>query len=74
MIRLSTNRETGEKLKLPSKYFWNIETLAILFSATEKVQKPFLHNAIKYFIDLDTNDISIDTLIDGIGSAFYIVF
>lgn len=74
VIRLSTSRETEEKLKLPSKYFWNIETLAILFSATEKVQKPFLHNAIKYFIDLETNDISIDTLIDGIGSAFYNVF
>ena len=74
VIRLSTSRETGEKLKLPSKYFWNIETLAILFSATEKVQKPFLNNAIKYFIDNETKDISIDKLIIGIGSAFYNVF
>lgn len=74
MIRLATNRENGEKLKLPSKYFWNIETLAILFSATEKVQKPFLNNAIKYFIDNETKDISIDKLIIGIGSAFYNVF
>jgi hypothetical protein len=74
VIRLVTNRENGEKLKLPSKYFWNIETLAILFSATEKVQKPFLNNAIKYFIDNETKDISIDKLIIGIGSAFYNVF
>jgi hypothetical protein len=74
VIRLATNRENGEKLKLPSKYFWNIETLAILFSATEKVQKPFLNNAIKYFIDNETKDISIDKLIKGIGSAFYNVF
>lgn len=74
VIRLATNRENGEKLKLPSKYFWNIETLAILFSATEKVQKPFLNNAIKYFIDNETKDISIDKLIIGIGSAFYNVF
>lgn len=74
VIRLATNRENGEKLKLPSKYFWNIETLAILFSATEKVQKPFLNNAIKYFIDNETKDISIEKLIIGIGSAFYNVF
>jgi hypothetical protein len=74
VIRLATNRENGEKLKLPSKYFWNIETLAILFSATEKVQKPFLNNAIKYFIDNETKNISIDKLIIGIGSAFYNVF
>ncbi|NBK98549.1 MAG: DUF87 domain-containing protein [Erysipelotrichia bacterium] len=74
VIKLGTGKKGGDKLPLPAKYFWNIDTLAILFSATEKVQKPFLHNAIKYFVDAESNDISLDNLINGIGSAFYNVF
>lgn len=74
VIKLSTSRESEIKLPLPAKYFWNIDTLAILFSATEKVQKPFLHNAIKYFVDEETNDISINKIIEGVGSAFYNIF
>ena len=74
IIKLVTNKDGGDKLSLPARYFWDIETLSILFSATEKVQKPFLHNAIKYFRDNESYDISIDKLIEGIGSAFYNVF
>ena len=74
VIKLGTGKKEGDKLPLPAKYFWNIDTLAILFSATEKVQKPFLHNAIKYFVDAESNDISPDNLVQGIGSAFYNLF
>lgn len=74
VIRLNTHKNGGDKLSLPAKYFWDIETLSILFSATEKVQKPFLHNAIKFFIDEECCDISNEKLISGIASAFYNVF
>ena len=74
VIKLSTSQESEDKLPLPAEYFWNIDTLAILFSATEKVQKPFLNNAIKYFVDDESRDITIDKIIDGVGSAFFNVF
>jgi uncharacterized protein len=40
-----------EKDKIPMKFddFIDIETLSILFEATEKTQKPFLDRALKYY-------------------------
>lgn len=71
-INLSTRNDEGNKLPLASNVFWDIETLSILYSATEKTQRPFLSGAIKYF--LDGNDITIEKIITGLSSAFYNIF
>lgn len=50
IIRFLSNNDS-DKLKIPSKYFYNAEILSILFSATEQTQKPFIKrllNRIKY--------------------------
>lgn len=56
-IRLST-RDDGDKLFLTPLEFWDDELLSVLFSATEKTQKPFLTHLIrsKFNFDNDVND------------------
>lgn len=56
-IRLST-RDDGDKLFLTPLEFWDDELLSVLFSATEKTQKPFLTHLIrsKFKFDNDVND------------------
>ena len=49
-LKLSTRNALGDKLPLTPKVFWDIETLSILYSATEKTQRPFLSRAVKYFV------------------------
>ena len=52
IIKLSTSKQTpsdNNKLKISKKDFLNTETLSILFSATEKTQKPFIENAISFY-------------------------
>lgn len=73
-INLSTRRNDSEKIILKPKAFWDIETLSILYSATEKTQRPFLDRAVQFFLDEETYDISTDRIIEGLGSAFYNVF
>lgn len=72
-LKLSTRNDSGDKLPLTSKLFWDIETLSILYSATEKTQRPFLKSAVKYFID-ENNDMTVDKIISGLGSSFYNIF
>lgn len=73
-IRLSTHSHDGDKLPITPEFFWDVETLSIIFSATEKTQKPFLKGAIDYFLDSNSYEITKDKIIDGLGSSFYNVF
>ena len=73
-INLSTRTENGDKLPITPRVFWDIETLSILFSATEKTQRPFLQGAIRFFLDNSTLDITTEKIISGLGSSFYNVF
>lgn len=74
VINLSTHGNSKDKITLSKQNFWDIETLSILFSATEKTQKPFLKNAINFFLDEETFEITDDKIISGISSAFYNTF
>lgn len=74
VINLSTHGNSKDKITLSRQNFWDIETLSILFSATEKTQKPFLKNAINFFLDKETFEITDDKIISGISSAFYNTF
>lgn len=74
VLNLSTRSNDGDKIKLKPRVFWDIETLSILYSATEKTQRPFLKNAIEYYLDKDSFDITSESIISGMGSAFYNVF
>lgn len=75
VIALSTGEKEGkDKISMSKVNFWNIETLSVLFSATEKTQKPFLKNAIDYYLDKESYEILDDKIIDGIGSSFYNTF
>lgn len=73
-LNLSTRSNDGNKLPLTPRVFWDIETLAILYSATEKTQRPFLESAVKYFVDDTIYDITSDEIIKGLSSSFYNIF
>ncbi|WP_075572340.1 ATP-binding protein [Megasphaera coli] len=73
-LNLSTRNNDGDKLPLTPRVFWDIETLSILYSATEKTQRPFLARAVKYFVDEGSFDITADKIVDGLSSAFYNIF
>lgn len=73
-IRLSTRDNNGEKIPLSSKVFLDIETLSILYSATEKTQRPFLVKAVDYLVNKETHTISTDDIIQNLCRAFYQVF
>lgn len=72
-LNLSTRSNSKDKLPITPKVFWDIETLSILYSATEKTQRPFLARAVKYFLN-DTHDITSEKIINGLSSAFYNIF
>lgn len=47
-IDLNTDSDNGsQKLKIKKSEFWDSELLSVLFSATEKTQKPFLNILVK---------------------------
>lgn len=46
VIRLKTRSEDGDRFLLKEDYFWDAETLGILFQATVNTQKPFLRRII----------------------------
>lgn len=73
-IELSTQDFQGDKLPLDKSVFWDPETLSILYSATEKTQKPFLTKAINSFLDKSINDITIEKIITALISSFDNVF
>lgn len=73
-VNLSTRNDVGDKLPLAPRVFWDIETLSILYSATEKTQRPFFARAVKYFVDESSFDITTDKIIKGLSSAFYNIF
>lgn len=73
-IKLSTYNDNGDKLPLTPQVFWDIETLSILYSATEKTQRPFLKSAIKYYVDRNSYDITPEMIIQGLGSSFFYIF
>lgn len=73
VVNLST-KNSADRISIQNRVFWDIDTLSILFSATEKTQKPFLKNAINYFLDEDSLTITDDKVFDGIGKGFYNTF
>ena len=73
-LELSTRNDVKDRLPLLPRVFWDIETLSILYSATEKTQRPFLLRSVKYFVDNETYDITTDRIIEGLSSAFYNIF
>ncbi|MCV5057828.1 ATP-binding protein [Escherichia coli] len=50
--KLSTKKD-GDKIYFGEKEFWDDELLSVLFSATEKTQKPFLTHLIKSKLKYD---------------------
>lgn len=74
VLILTTKGVSGDKISISPENFWDIETLSILFSATEKTQRPFLDSAIKYFVDGNTHDISTEKISQSIASGFTNVF
>lgn len=50
--KLSTKKD-GDKIHFGEKEFWDDELLSVLFSATEKTQKPFLTHLIKSKLKYD---------------------
>lgn len=72
------NKKSNDQLFLSSEVFWSIETLAILYSATEKTQRPFLKNAIKKFLNQDektpNDDITTNKIIENLSVNFRDVF
>ncbi|WP_076592605.1 ATP-binding protein [Herminiimonas arsenitoxidans] len=42
VLRLSTQEVGGDKFTLSENEFWDVETLSILFQATQNTQRPFL--------------------------------
>ena len=76
-LELSTRKnsqDNSNKLPLENNIFWDIETLSILYSATEKTQKPFLAGAVKHYIIDGRVEITSDRIIEHIGSSFYNIF
>lgn len=74
VLKLSTNSGNSDKIQLKADQFWNSETLSILFSATDKTQKPFIKNMLKYYLKNGEKNVSKDILIKGICSGFKNVF
>lgn len=70
-IRLNTSSDKGEKLQLTTEQFYNVDTLSILYSATEKTQRPFLQSALKFFYEAIRDDKKLSYFI---GSAYYNTF
>lgn len=72
------NKKSNDQLCLSFEVFWSIETLAILYSATEKTQRPFLKNAIKKFLNNDektpNDDITSNKIIENLSLNFRDVF
>lgn len=61
IIKLSTRKDSNEKIKLNPKNFWNKENLSILFSATEKTQQPFIKKMLEYFFcSRSDNEFDVD--------------
>ena len=47
VIRLSTKRDTGDKIPVPNTFYFDIDMWAVLAKATEKTQRPFLKRCIR---------------------------
>lgn len=74
VLELSTRVNNKDKITISCNQFWNAEVLSIIFSATEKTQKPFLKNVLNYFVESVDKGITSEKLIEGISAAFYNTF
>ena len=59
IVNLSTRKVSFNKIKISKDSFWNEETLSILFSATDKTQKPFIKSVIKNLKKYGFDDINV---------------
>lgn len=75
-----SSEEKINRIPLEKNVFWNIDTLSILYSATEKTQRPFLINALKQFKNKDESEnnsqleITSKKIEDKLCEAFKIIF
>lgn len=46
VYRLSTQSVPGDRIPIASQEFWDVETLAVLFQATQNTQRPFLNRLV----------------------------
>ncbi|MGZ9429055.1 ATP-binding protein [Mycoplasma sp. 1012] len=42
---------SNDKITLTNNFFWNEDTLSIIYSATEKTQKPFIKKSVENFLN-----------------------
>ncbi|MBR1403368.1 MAG: ATP-binding protein [Treponema sp.] len=56
VYHLSTANNMGDKIPILQKEFMDIETLSILFEATEKTQRPFLSRTLNLYNKVITSD------------------
>lgn len=73
ILKLSTRKNSGDKISLTSENFWNKETLSILFSATEKTQQPFIEKLLKYYFNNNAifdKDTIIRAILDSFKNTF----
>lgn len=74
-LELSTQKKDSPgKINISPEHFWDPETLSILFSATEKTQRPFLQAMLNYHVDQESHDIDTEKLTEDICSSFSNVF
>lgn len=56
-FEVNTRQESkGDKIPVVREYFFDPDILSILFSARPATQVPFLHSAVKKFLDTETAD------------------
>lgn len=78
VIKLNTKKSISEisvddKISLEPTVFWNVETLSILFSATEQTQRPFLQKALNNYLS-ETGEVTSEILTENIYWGFVNVF
>ncbi len=75
VLKLSTRKNSNtDKINFSEQEFWNIETLSILYSATEKTQRPFMQNAVKFLMEQSSGDIDFAAIKEGLSVSFYHIF
>lgn len=63
----------SDRIPIDSQYFLNVETLSVLFSATEQTQKPFLERMLNYYGE-NIISTSSSTVINDLKNGFINVY
>lgn len=71
VYRLSTRGSSGDKYPIPPSVFWDVETLGVLFRATENTQKPFLDKVVAGRVRYGSR---ANSLSDYVRNTLHIIF